>query len=114
MGISPSRERVGFGIEIELSGIPWNVDASPIRKREYKRAGFRALKSAMEERDICTTMDRVSNNGSFVKHPGDYRFWHLTQDSSSDPENKPAASEFSRLTLTTRYRFLTSSHLTNN
>lgn len=105
MGISPSRESVGFGIEIELSGVPLNVDDdSPEDGWDYKRAGFQALKDAMGERYIPTTMDPINPNGRFMKHPGDYNFWHLTQDNSIDPKDKPAASEFSRNILTVRYR----------
>lgn len=106
MGISPSRECVGFGIEIELSGIPRDVDVQPRKEWDYKRAGFRALKSAMESQGIGTTMDPINKNGSFMKHPETYEFWHLTQDSSIEPEDKPDASEFSLKTVSLRsYRF---------
>ena len=93
MGNSPSRECVGFGIEIELSGVPRDVDVPPKRKWDYQRAGFQALQFAMEQRSVGTRMDPVNSSGSFMKHPKDYDYWYLTQDRSIDPESKPAASE---------------------
>ena len=94
MGNSPSREYIGFGIEIELSGIPLDTDVSANKKWDYKRAGYQALKSAMERRDIETTMDPINSNGRFRKHDGNYEMWHLTQDNSIRAEDTPDASKF--------------------
>lgn len=102
MGNSPSREHIGFGIELELTGIPRDVDVSPRKKWDYKRAGFRELQSAMEKRGVKTRMDPINSNGSFKKYPEDYNKWNLQQDSSIDPRDKPAASKFSSRMLNMR------------
>ena len=106
MGNSPSREAVGFGIEIELSGIPRNVDVSPSDKWEYKRAGFRELQSDMNRRGVRTGMDPINSNGRFKKRPEDYDQWNLQQDSSIEPRDEFAASKFSPEMLNmASYRF---------
>ena len=93
MGSSPSREAIGFGIELELTGIPRNVDVSPRKKLDYKRAGFRKLQSAMEKRGIKTRMDPVNSDGRFYKYPEDYDQWNLQQDSSIKPIDEATASK---------------------
>lgn len=95
MGNSPSREAVGFGIELELTGVPHNVDVLPRDKWDFKRAGFRELQSAMEEQGIKTRMDPINSNGRFYKHPKDYQEWNLQQDSSIKLLDESAASKFS-------------------
>ena len=95
MGNSPSREAVGFGIELELTGIPRNVDVSPRKKWDYKRAAFRKLQSSMEKQGVKTRMDPINSNGRFNKYPKDYDQWNLQQDSSIKPRDKSAASEVS-------------------
>ena len=100
MGNSPSREAVGFGIELELTGIPRNVDVSPSNKWDYKRAGFQNLQSRMEMLGVKTRMDPVKSNGRFYKYPEDYDQWNLQQDSSIEPRDEYAASKFSPKILT--------------
>ena len=102
MGISPSREAVGFGIELELTGTPRNVGVSPSKKWDYKRAGFRNLQSRMEKLGVKTRMDPVNSNGRFYKYPKDYYQWNLQQDSSIEPRNEYAASKFSPKILSMR------------
>ena len=106
MGNSPSREAVGFGIELELTGIPRNVGVSPSKKWDYKRAGFRYLQSRMENLGVKTKMDPVNSNGRFNKYPENYDQWNLQQDSSIKPIDEYAASKFSPKMLNMRsYRF---------
>lgn len=106
MGNKTSREAVGFGIELELTGIPRNVDVSPWKKWDYKRAGFRKLQSALENRGVKTKMDPVNSNGRFYKHPKDYNEWNLQQDSSIELIDESAASKFSLKMLKVRsHRF---------
>ena len=94
MGNSPSREAIGFGIELELTGIPLDVDVSPENISDYKRAGFQQLQSGMEKRGVQTRMDPVNSNGRFYKHPDDYSQWNLQQDSSIKLIDESAASKF--------------------
>ena len=99
---SPSREPVTFGIEIELTGNPRDVDVSPSNKMDYKRAGFRKLQSALEVEKIKTRMDPVNSDGRFRKYPEDYDQWNLQQDSSIEPRDEYTASMFSPKLLNTR------------
>ena len=96
MGNSPSRESVFFGVELELTGTPRDVDVSPEDGMDYKRAGFSELQYALKMRGIMTEMDPVNSNGTFRKHPEDYDQWNLQQDSSIEPRDEPTASKFSR------------------
>ena len=106
MDIPPSREAVGFGIELELTGIPCNTDVLPRNKHDYKRAGFRKLQSAMEKRGVKTGMDPIKSNGRFYKYPEDYEQWNLQQDSSIEPQDEYLASKVSLKMVNMRsYRF---------
>lgn len=106
MGNKTSREAVGFGIELELTGIPRKVDVPPWKKWDYKRAGFRKLQSALEDRGVKTRMDPVNSNGRFHKYPKDYDEWNLQQDSSIELIDEFTASKFSPKMLKVRsYRF---------
>lgn len=106
MGISPSREAVGFGIELELTGIPRNAGVSRSMKWDYKRAGFRNLQSGMGKLGVETRMDPVKSNGRFYKYPKDYDRWNLQQDSSVKPRDEYSASKFfSKMLNMNRYRF---------
>ena len=95
MGNAPSREAVGFGVELEITALPrpsHRIERDSFStKWGYFQQGYRDLKAAMEARGITTKMISFGKNGSFQKYPPNYESWFLTYDSSVAGRDKTAS-----------------------
>ena len=95
-GISPTREDVAFGVEIELTALPKDPSWSPTPdKWKYYQRGYNALASEMAERGLEVNRIEFSRNGGFKKKPGSYEKWFLTHDTSVTGRDDEKASECS-------------------
>ena len=92
MGISPSREKVGFGVELELTALPRSITRNLYSSKwAYYQQGYIDLKSAMQAYDLSTRMTIFGNHGRFQKSPPNYESWFLTYDSSVAGRDKRAS-----------------------
>ena len=83
MGVSPSREEVGFGVELEIAALPRHISRESFSSKwGYYQQGYQDLKSAMEAYGITTLMTTFDVDGRFQKYPPNYESWFLTYDSS--------------------------------
>ncbi|KAL6719420.1 hypothetical protein ACLMJK_003660 [Lecanora helva] len=89
MGLSPSREPVGFGIELELVGLPRHFERDDAESKwKHYQSCYDALEAAMEKSGIATTSIIFDRKGRFKKYPQNYQSWYLTYDTSIVGRNK--------------------------